>query len=156
MTDKALHLTDADLQPLNAERVSKPTSAEKEDWSLRRLEDRKEARERLNAHSGNSSRPPSGDPPRDSGGDRCSPGEPADHRTLPAVRGADREPDQTWTVADRAAAGVSKRAGRPKGATGRSRAMVSPVTETVQHARSIGAVCGAAWEGSAVRAETGW
>ncbi|MGH8552192.1 MAG: hypothetical protein ACRERS_02765 [Methylococcales bacterium] len=118
------------------------------------LEDLKVARERLNAHSGNSSRPSSSDPPWDSGGDRCSPGEPADHQTLPEVRGADREPDQTWTVADRAAAGVSKRAGRPKGATGRSRAMVSPVTETVQHAPSIFAVCGPALEGSAFRAET--
>ncbi len=93
-----MHLTDADLQQLNAERVSKLTPIQTDDLLLRMPEDLKEARERLNAHSGNSWRPPGSDPPRGPVGDRCCPGEPADKQTLPEARGPDRESEQAVTV----------------------------------------------------------
>ena len=150
-----MHLTDADLEQLNAERVSKLTPAEKECLLLRTLEDLKEARERLNAHSGNSSRPPSSDPPWGPGVDRCS-GDEKENNPEPSELGnGGGKSSQSLIAVGESGENEHKRAGRRPGAAGHSRECVLPATEIVEHLPSNCVVCGNPLDGLRFRPETG-
>lgn len=156
-----MHLSDFDLQQLDKARLSELTVSQKEALLEKALEDLKEARERLQADSRTSSRPPSSDAPwsgvnkepeaegepknAEEGKDSKPEASEAEHGDSPA-------PEQT--PEDEKAKSSSKPGRRP-GSAGHSRTQQLAVTSTIEHRSGPCALCGEALEGREFTARRG-
>ena len=67
-----MHLSDFDLKQLNERQFKRLSTTQKDALMMKLLSDLQEARERLNANSRNSSRPPSSDAPWQASADEGS------------------------------------------------------------------------------------
>jgi transposase len=161
-----VYLSDFDLQQLDEAKVSQWTPSQKEALLWKVLADLKEARERLKANSQTSSRPPSSDPlwlgmeekaeaesedavevaeRERAEGKGCGPGEAQEMEASPASRGG----------VDNVCATPAKRAGRPKGTPGHSRAVTLAVSGTLTHRPEHCVLCGQALDEQAFIARSG-
>ena len=158
-----MHLTDHELLQLDTETLSRLDEAALRHLSERMLADLKEARDRLNQDSRNSSRPPSSDGPY---GRR--PGEASDRQAVASSAEAgdtgrgETTPSET-DEADRASAPVASREGtgqvgtpvaarargRQPGARGHGRQQWLAVTDQVIHRPTACACCGRVLDASA-------
>jgi transposase len=148
-----VHLTDHDLVQLDRDTLARLDEAALRGLSGRLLDDLKEARDRLNQNSKNSSRPPSSDLPYGRGGrevadDDAPPmaEEPVDTESEPAES---RGPTCEATVPAEPAnpspkAPVSRKPGRQPGAPGHGRTQTLALTATRCHRPSVCACCGLA------------
>ncbi len=107
---------------------------------VRLVEALKEARERLNQNSDNSSRPPSARDPW-SRGDVPPPE--SNDRSEPAVESSSEAPSSKPPSAKRSSSAPSRPAGRQKGALGYGRTQALPVTQSQDHRPNRCARCGA-------------
>jgi hypothetical protein len=156
-----VYLSDFDLQQLDEQKLTALPAEQKDVLLVKLLRDLKDARERLQANSQTSSRPPSSDPPwhgpdlGDADGEikpetEVSAGQPA----------ASAEPSDVATPAAgtppaSAADETPQKAGRPVGAPGHSRSVSLPVSATVIHAPATCACCGQTLEPAEFIARTG-
>lgn len=159
-----MHLTDHDLLQLDSDALERLDEASLRRLSGRLLADLKEARDRLNQDSKNSSRPPSSDSPygrsrRQSAEGQPTPeadgGEPAatqapDETSPPGANGAESASDQAADRASLENARDAKRApGRQPGAPGHGRQQSLAVTDTLIDRPRECACCGEALSDSA-------
>ena len=164
-----MYLSDFDLQQLDEQQLTALPAEQKEALLVKLLWDLKDARERLQANSHTSSRPPRSDPPwhgHDLGGEESEAAGDAGGAVeaeaavsaASAVTGA--EPSEVaapaeGTTAASAADEKPKKPGRRVGAPGHSRQVSLPVSATVIHAPESCACCGQALEPAAFIARTG-
>jgi transposase len=147
-----MHLSDFDLQQLDKARLSQLTASQKEVLLEKALEDLKEARERLQADSRTSSRPPSSDAPWSSAGGAEAPEEPPEASAAEAEESPEPAADKTSKTDHPTAA---KRPGRRPGSPGHSRTQKLPVSETIAHAPEHCALCGRSLADQPFTARTG-
>ena len=153
-----MHLSDFDLQQLDKARLSALTVSQKEALLEKALEDLKEARERLQADSRTSSRPPSSDAPwlgvSKEGQTEDEP------KQAKEPKSEDSEAEGGETMAPEKApeeqeAKSSSKPGRRPGSPGHSCRQRLAVSETIEHRPEWCALCGEALEGRAFTARTG-
>lgn len=156
-----MHLSDFDLQQLDKARLSALTVSQKETLLEKALEDLKEARERLQADSRTSSRPPSSDAPWSGVSEEPeAEGEPNSAEegkgTKPeeseAERGDAPEPEKTPEEEEPKS---SSKPGRRPGSAGHSRTQQLAVSSTIEHRPLQCALCGEGLEGCEFTARTG-
>jgi len=164
-----VYLSDFDLQQLDEQKLTALPAEQKDALLVKLLRDLKDARERLQANSQTSSRPPSSDPPwhghdhageePEAAGDAGSAVEPAAkvEATDPATRAepSDVAAPTAETPPASAADPTPKKRGRPVGAPGHSRSVSLPVSATVIHAPETCTCCDQALEPAAFIAGTG-
>jgi hypothetical protein len=154
-----VHLTDHDLLQLDRDTLARLDEEALRRLSERLLDDLKEARDRLNQDSKNSSRPPSSDFPYDRSRRAAAVDEPADDpavdedsvlaETLPAEtppqesEAAKRATDPSPSDADaQDRPSVARAPGRQPGAPGHGRTQSLVVTQTLIHRPEVCACCG--------------
>ncbi|HSR52487.1 MAG TPA: IS66 family transposase [Acidobacteriota bacterium] len=156
-----MHLSDFDLQQLDKARLSELTVSQKEALLEKALEDLKEARERLQADSRTSSRPPSSDAPwsgvseepdAEGGPQNAEEGKGWKLEESEAERGDIPEPEKAPKDEEPKS---SSKPGRRPGSPGHSRTQQLEVTETIEHRPVYCALCGEALEGCEFTARTG-
>jgi transposase len=154
-----VHLTDHDLLQLDRDTLSRLDEEALRRLSERLLDDLKEAHDRLNQDSQNSSRPPSSDSPYGRSRRESGVNEPADDEavgegsgpaeTLPA-RTSPQESEAAPRATDRSQSDattphrlpLARTPGRQPGAVGHGRQQSLAVTETLIHRPSACACCG--------------
>ncbi len=153
-----MYLNDFDLRQLASRNLEALSVAEKDQLLGKLVSDLIEARERLQANSQNSSRPPSSDPPWSGPRRETSPAEGEAEARLEGeeVAASDTEagglPAESTPVKP---AAERRKAGRQPGAPGHSRTVIGPVTATLVHVPESCAVCGGALRSEAFVARTG-
>jgi len=151
-----MHLSDFDLQQLDKARLSELTDSQKEALLEKALADLKEARERLNANSRTSSRPPSSDAlwsgvsAEAEASDEPESAEEPKAEASDADGGEAAEPDQSSKKPK-----SSSKPGRRPGSPGHSRSQRLAVTATIAHRPERCALCGEALQGHPFTARTG-
>lgn len=138
-----MEISDHDLRQLDAASihrlvVEQPQSVEP--LMVQLVEALKEARERLNQDSDNSSRPPSAHDPW-SRGEAPPPADPPEAEPTAATSAA--LPPRPLPVSKPSGPAPSRRAGRQRGAPGHGRTQTLPLTHTQDHRPSRCARCGA-------------
>jgi transposase len=160
-----VYLSDFDLQQLDEQKLTALPAEQKDALLVKLLWDLKDARERLEANSQTSSRPPRSDPPWH-GNDRAGGGLEAAGEVKPAAEvsaaspAAGAEPSDVaapaaGTTPASAADETPKKPGRRVGALGHSRQVNLPVSETVIHVPESCVCCGQALEPAGFIAGTG-
>ena len=159
-----MYLSDFDLQQLDEQKLIALPVEQKDALLVKLLRDLKDARERLQANSQTSSRPPSSDPPWQghdgaeevsaAAGEGAGAVEAAAASTAKAVA-SDVVTPAAETPPASAADTTPQKAGRPVGAPGHSRSVSLPVRATVIPAPETCACCGQALEPAAFLAGTG-
>ena len=149
-----MHLTDHDLLQLDRDTLARLDEEALRRLSGRLLDDLKEARDRLNQNSRNSSRPPSSDSPYGRVQRESAVSESTDDEALDADSGAieksDPESEATPAATDpserdtamQPKAPVARAPGRQPGAPGHGRTQSLAVTETCSHRPGECACCG--------------
>ena len=145
-----MQLSDHDLSQLDEDKLLDLPEETLRRLSIRLLNDLKEARERLNQNSRNSSRPPSSEAPWDKARDTTS-----DTDTADAVEDAQdqetvdtspvppaKEPKQDSQAGPSQASGDSRKPGKQPGAQGFGRQQTLPVTDHQAHRPEVCACCG--------------
>ena len=164
-----MHLSDFDLQQLEPATVSRLTPSQQEGLLWKVIADLKEARERLGAHSQNSSRPPSSDLPWSSTGSEPGAAAEPEETEAEAAAGASEQSAQSPASTDDSEAGAGdseadasdneqnppKRPGRVCGAPGHSRVLTLAVSATIVHRPEQCARCGQALTATGFIARTG-
>ena len=164
-----MYLSDFDLQQLDEQKLIALPAEQKDALLVKLLRDLKEARERLQANSQTSSRPPSSDPPwqgHDGTKEASEAAGEVDGEVQPEAEVSAAKPAASAEPSDVAApaAGTTpasaadekpKKPGRPLGAPGHSRLVSLPVSATVIHAPESCACCGQALEPAEFIARTG-
>ena len=164
-----MYLSDFDLQQLDEQKLTALPAEQKDALLVKLLRDLKDARERLQANSQTSSRPPSSDPPwqgPDGAGEALAATAEGAGAVVPAAAASTANAaaraessavvaPATGTPPARAADETPKKAGRPGGAPGHSRSVSLPVRATVIPAPETCACCGQALEPAAFLAGTG-
>jgi transposase len=154
-----MKLSDSDLQQLDEARVLRMQPEHKDKLLVTLISDLKEARERLNANSQNSSRPPCTDPPWSNANDA-----PANNAT-PAVKAPESKgttpksteaavPD-TGTVIAPNEAPLKRKVGHQVGEEEHGRHLTLPVSFIHTHNPSHCALCGGALNAAHFRATDG-
>ena len=150
-----MYLNDFDLRQLAARNLEALPVAEKDRLLGKLLSDLIEARERLQAHSKNSSRPPSSDSPWSGPGRQA--GREEDEAQVQAEAKASKaeKAERTEPGRSKPAAAERRKPGRQLGAPGHSRTVIGPVAATLVHVPESCAVCGAALGSGTFVARTG-
>jgi len=140
-----VRLSDFDLAQLDEQTVTGLPGAQKDVLLVKLLSDLKEARDRLKSDSRTSSRPPSSDDPwsgsssdtpEDTPEDTPAPETQSEAESSPGENSSEQSPQDEPEDAHKPSAGSdndSRRAGRRPGATGHSRELTLPVSETIYH-----------------------
>lgn len=161
-----MYLSDFDLQQLDEQKLRELPAEQKEALLVKLFWDLQEARERLNANSHTSSRPPSSDPPwqgtspeeEDSGQGEEAKAEARSDEEAKEGEGSDDTGSRTQASegsSKEAGTNEPKKAGRREGAPGHSRQLILPVSATIVHRPESCACCGQALEPDGFRASTG-
>jgi transposase len=140
-------LTDHSLAQLDDASLETLSLAELRPLSKKLLHDLKEARERLNQHPGNSSRPPSSQAPWERGESKEDP-EGEEEDVVEPEADAEQEPSGEKGVEEdtvskpKPRGSAPNKPGKPLGAPGFGRTQPLPVTATVEHRPEACAACG--------------
>lgn len=142
-----MHLSDFALQQLDKAKLSELTDSQKEPLLEKALADLKEARERLNANSHTSSRPPSSDAPWSGVSAEAEMEDEPQSGEEPKTEASDaegREAAEPGRRPEEKKVKSSSKAGRRPGSPGHSRSQRLAVSETIAHRPERCALCGEA------------
>jgi hypothetical protein len=160
-----MKLSDSDLQQLDEARVLRMQPEHKDKLLVTLISDLKEARERLNANSQNSSRPPRTDPPWSNANDAPVNNAPANNATPAAKappeskgttpKSTEAAAPDTGTVIAPIEAPLKRKVGHQVGEEGHGRHLTLPVSFIHTHSPSHCVLCGDALNTAHFRATGG-